>query len=292
MNETEIRAKIGSFERWHYRFDFDGIQTPIWDPSRVNRHEQRKNHLFDPLTELYGGSLAGKRVLDLGCNAGYWALEAIERGCDFVAGIDGRAMHIEQARFVFEAKDVDKERYEFLQGDIFEMDLSSLGRFDVVLCLGLLYHISKHVELLEKISEVNDDVLLIDTTLSLAPGSHLVLRSESLDSPRDAVDYEIAMTPTRRAVAEMIKLFGYGVVVLKPRFSDYTGCRDFRQGRRRGFLCAKRSQLSRSGLEIEPADAYFHWSGASGVTHRAFTLTKRRVGRTLRDKLNLRASRN
>jgi hypothetical protein len=41
-----------------------------------------------------------------------------------------------------------------------------VGCFDIVLCLGLMYHISKHVELMEKISEVNDDVPLINITLA------------------------------------------------------------------------------------------------------------------------------
>ncbi|MGH2699183.1 MAG: DUF1698 domain-containing protein, partial [Actinomycetota bacterium] len=57
--------------------------------------------------ELCGGSLRGKRVLDLGCNAGFWSLEALDRGADFVLGIDGRDMHIEQAEFVFEVKEID-----------------------------------------------------------------------------------------------------------------------------------------------------------------------------------------
>jgi len=60
---------------------------------------------MEPLSELYGGSLKGKRVLDLGCNAGFWSLDALERGADFVLGLDGRRMHIDQANFVFEVKE-------------------------------------------------------------------------------------------------------------------------------------------------------------------------------------------
>jgi ribosomal protein L11 methylase PrmA len=41
-------------------------------------------------------------VLDLGCNAGFWSLAAIDAGADLVVGIDGRQMHIDQANLVFE----------------------------------------------------------------------------------------------------------------------------------------------------------------------------------------------
>jgi 2-polyprenyl-3-methyl-5-hydroxy-6-metoxy-1,4-benzoquinol methylase len=63
---------------------------------RSNSHEQRKCYFFGPLIELCGGSLKGKRVLDLGCSAGFWSLDAVESGCDFVLGIDGRQMQIDQ----------------------------------------------------------------------------------------------------------------------------------------------------------------------------------------------------
>jgi len=160
----EIREKIDSFDQWHYQFDLDGELTPaVRGEKSVHRHAQRKKHFFDPLVALLGGSLEGKRVLDLGCNAGFWSLHAIEAGCDFVLGIDGRQMHVDQANFVFETKGIDPRRYRFERHNLFDLDFSGLGRFDIVLCLGLLYHVNKPIELFEKIAMVNSDLLLIDT---------------------------------------------------------------------------------------------------------------------------------
>src|SRR5215212_3883222 len=188
MQDEEIKQKIASFPRWHYQFDLRGNLTPIFKESHVKRHAQRKKLFFDPLVELFGGSLEGKRVLDLGCNAGFWALSAAQAGCDYVQGIDGRQMHVDQANFVFEAKEVERERFDFFLGNLFETDLRRFGAFDVVLCLGLMYHVSKHVELMEKISEVNTDVPVIDTPLSVACGSFLELRRASTTGFRMAVD--------------------------------------------------------------------------------------------------------
>lgn len=259
MQDEEIRQKIDSFSGWHYQFDLRGNLTPIRKETRVNRHTQRKKHFCDPVVQLFGGSLAGKRVLDLACNAGFWSLSAIHAGCDYVLGIEGRQMHIDQANFVFEVKEVEKNRYDFVVGNIFETDLRQFGTFDVVLCLGLMYHISKHMNLMEKISEVNDDVLVIDTTLSRARGSFLEVQRQFPDSPMSAVDHGLSMKPTKQAVRDLVEEFGYSMVTLDPDFRnakgepDWSGGQDYRGGSRRAFICAKKTDLSQLSSKVESA---------------------------------------
>jgi AraC-like DNA-binding protein len=115
-----------------------------------------------------------------------------------------------------------------------------------------MYHISKPMSLMEQISEVNGDILVIDTTLSKTRGSYLELRHERLDEPRNAVDYELVMVPTKRAVHELAQQFGYSVATLKPQFRDYEGSRDYEKRIRRAFLCAKHTDISHLPVEVEP----------------------------------------
>ena len=196
MNDNEILKKINQFDRWHYQFELGSHTTPIFDEGHINRHNQRKSYFFDALVKSQGGSLTGKRVLDLGCNAGFWSLAAIENGCEYVLGVDGRLFHIDQANFVFEVNNISKERFDFKQGNVFEFIRNDLGSFDIVLFLGLMYHISKPITLLELISEVNSDVLVIDTLINKRKKSILEIRHESLDEPRNAFDYELAVSYT------------------------------------------------------------------------------------------------
>jgi 2-polyprenyl-3-methyl-5-hydroxy-6-metoxy-1,4-benzoquinol methylase len=250
MDHAKIIEGIAQFPRWHYEFDLEGHKTPIFDEGGRSRHQERKKYFFDPLVKLLGGSLAGKRVLDLGCNAGFWSLCAVESGCSFVLGIDGRRMHIEQAEFVFDAKGVDPNRYEFRCADVFDALNGDLGKFDVVLCLGLLYHVSKPVTLLELIVGLDTDILVVDSTLSKQAGSAFEVGQESLDDPRNAVDRELVLVPTRTAVLSLVRHFGYRAVVLKPQFADYSGAVDYRENWRRAFMCAKHTELG--SLEVEP----------------------------------------
>lgn len=259
MDRRAIRAKIDSYPRWHYEFELRGEKTPVHPPTRANAHRQRMRYFLDPLMEVCGGSLKGKRVLDLGCNAGFWALEALERGADFVLGIDGRDMHVDQAEFVFEVKEIDSSKYKFEEANIFDFDYSSWDKFDIVLCLGLMYHINRPVELMETIARVNDDICLIDTLVSLMSGSYFRLRWEDPENPLHAVERDLVMSPTRRALVELAESFQYSVAILQPNFDDYTGARNYRQGRRRSFLCAKKSDLSRLSAPVERlgVDGYF-----------------------------------
>lgn len=258
MRDEEIKQGIAAFPRWHYQFDLKGHKTPIFEEQYVRRHTFRKDHFFDPLVRLAGGSLRGKRVLDLGCNAGFWSLSAAEAGCDFVLGVDGRQMHVDQSNFVFEAKEVDKERYDFVVGNVLDMDLGQFGTFDVVLCLGLLYHVSKPMELIEQASSANADLLVIDSTLSRRRDSVFEVRRDRLDEPRDAIDYELVLVPTKQAVLDLTEQFGYSAVTLKPPFAGeeggrgFRGLNDYRVGSRRAFFCAKQTDLSRTDVEVEP----------------------------------------
>ncbi len=243
LTQEEIRRGIDRNPRWHYEFDLAGIRTPIHDRTWINRHAQRKRFFMDPLAKA--GGFAGKRVLDLGCNAGFWSLAAIEGGCAHVVGIDARPSHIEQAELVFRAKGVDPARYRFMEDNVFEGDLASWGGpFDVVLCLGLLYHVCKPMELLERISRVSRDVLLIDSTVYNDPRNVIDLRHEPLDDPRMSADYQLVFLPSPGAVHDMARAVGYTCLTLAPAFDDWEGCEDFRRGDRYAFACSKTGSLA------------------------------------------------
>lgn len=244
----DLAATIDRFPQWAYPFVFPGGHTVTVPPRIENRTFQREHYFLDPLLALCGGDLKGRRVLDLACNAGWWSLAVIRAGAAYVHGVDGRAMHIEQAHTVFAEFDVDPGRYRFEQRNVFELE--DVGEFDVVLCLGLLYHVAKPFELLERISGWNRDLLVVDTSVNRYPGSLIEFHHESTSDLVNAVDHQLVVSPSKRAVVEMGNELGYRVVTLQPRFTSWLGCGDYRNGTRRAFMCAKRARLS--DLDAEP----------------------------------------
>ena len=79
-----------------------------------------------------------------------------------------------------------------------------------------------------------------------------MVRHQRLQNQLNAVDYELVMIPTWKAVRDLGQQFGYSVAALKPHFEDYTGSHDYRDGNRRAFLCAKTTDVSRVPAEVEP----------------------------------------
>jgi SAM-dependent methyltransferase len=254
MQAEELRERIASFPRWHYRFEFQGgIETPMPDRGMINRHEQRRRYFFEPLLAVTGGSLRGRRVLDLGSNAGFWSLLALQAGADFVLGIDARRVHVEQAALVFEAKGIDPARYRFEEGNVFSHELAE--RFDVVLCLGLLEHVAKPVELFELIAGVGAELIVIDTEISRARSS--IFEVSTLYDPHSVIDHGLVLIPSRQAIFELAAEFGWAAVPLALNMTDYSGLTDYERGRRLAFICSGSTPLS--GLPVEQRPPRLPW---------------------------------
>ena len=111
--------------------------------------------------------LENLRVLDLACLEGLYCIELARHGAK-VVGIEGREANIEKARFVKEVFSLDN--LELYVDDVRNLSKEKYGSFDVVLCLGILYHLdaSDVFHFLEKIAEVCQGVAIIDTHISLS----------------------------------------------------------------------------------------------------------------------------
>ncbi len=81
--------------------------------------------------------LSGLSVLDIGCNGGFYAIEMKRRGAARVVGLDSDPDYLAQARFAAEAAGCE---IELRQMSVY--DVGALGeRFDLVLFMGVLYHL-------------------------------------------------------------------------------------------------------------------------------------------------------
>jgi hypothetical protein len=142
-----------------------------------------------------------------------------------------------------------------------------------------MYHIAKPVELFELISRVGASLVLIDTTLSLLPTSAFrVEREKSLEDPRAAVDYEMVLIPTRQAVVDLARQFGYDAVSLASPIDDSTGMADYEEKSRAMFICAKGTSLD--GVDREKVGQLgLQVALAKKIARRTVKRGRRLVGR-------------
>jgi tRNA (mo5U34)-methyltransferase len=105
-------------------------------------------------------NLTGKSVLDIGCNAGFYSIEMKRRGAERVVAIDTDDVYLNQAKFAAEVNQMD---IEFCKMSVYEVPRLR-ERFDVVLFMGVLYHLRHPLLALDLLHDhVTKDLLVFQS---------------------------------------------------------------------------------------------------------------------------------
>lgn len=169
LSTEQIRQRVEELGEWFHNLDLGGVQTA---PDHfLGDYPQIKWRQF---SSAIPEDLSGKSVLDVGCNGGFYSIQMKRRGADRVVAIDTDEQYLEQARF---AAKVSNAEIEFRNLSVYRVgDLRE--QFDLVLFMGVLYHLRHPLLALELLHEnVVADVLV---TQSLLRGA-----KESMEVPRD-----------------------------------------------------------------------------------------------------------
>jgi hypothetical protein len=135
---------------------------------KIEGDEIKLRRVLQIVSDITRRPLESLRLLDLACHEGIYAIEFARHGAR-VVGIEGREAHIEKAKFVKNALSLNN--LDIHQDDVRNLSKTKYGTFDVVLCLGILYHLDVPdvFSFIESIAEVCDDVAVIDTRIALGP---------------------------------------------------------------------------------------------------------------------------
>jgi tRNA (mo5U34)-methyltransferase len=157
VKQASIVARLQELGEWFHNMDLGGIQTA--PQHALGDYPSCKWRRF---AHAIPASLTGKTVLDVGCNGGFYALQMKQRGAARVLGIDEDEGYLAQARFAAEVSGLD---VEFQCMSVY--DVASLGeRFDLVIFMGVLYHLRHPLLALDLLAEhVVGDQLLFQSML-------------------------------------------------------------------------------------------------------------------------------
>jgi tRNA (mo5U34)-methyltransferase len=157
VSTDSIRARIAQLAPWFHNMTLGGVSTA---PDHfLGDYPAQHWRVFE---NVLPSSLRGRTVLDVGCNAGFFAIKMKERGADRVVGIDSDERYLAQARFAAEISGAD---IEFHHMTVYEV-AALKERFDIVLFLGVMYHLRHPLLALDLLHEhVVGDRLLFQTML-------------------------------------------------------------------------------------------------------------------------------
>ena len=150
LSIDELKEQVAS-KHWFHQIDLgNGIITPGQDDSA-------KKLLRIKMPE----KLEGMTVLDVGAWNGFFSFEAERRGASRVLATDSYAWHTWDGKSGFDlARRALNSKVQALEIDVLDLSPDIIGTFDLVLCLGVLYHMRHPLLCLEKVFSVTGNQLI------------------------------------------------------------------------------------------------------------------------------------
>jgi tRNA (mo5U34)-methyltransferase len=138
----DLRSTIESLGPWYQNIE---VAPGLWTNPNLPNHPRDRWAAIEPFV----GDLTGKTVLDIGCNAGFFSMRFKQRGAKRVVAIDIDPVVLKQARFLSQHFGLDIEFHERSAYDIVDW-----GPFDIVICVGVLYHLRHPLLCLDNIASI------------------------------------------------------------------------------------------------------------------------------------------
>jgi len=153
-SQNDLERRIRGLGEWFHNLDLRGVQT-------APQHflGDFPNIKWKSIAQEIPADLSGARVLDIGCNGGFYSIEMKRRGAERVLGIDVDERYLNQARFAARVLELD---IEFEKRSVYDVD-SIPGQFDYVLFMGVFYHLRYPLFALDKVIKKVAGRLLFQT---------------------------------------------------------------------------------------------------------------------------------
>ena len=181
--ESQLSAKKYYEFMYHAYFNerFDQLDDFYnkWNPSNEWTYPVDDLVRFNKIIIENQKHIKGKSILDLGSHLGYLSLFCLNLGCLYVRGIEPRTVKNNIARFV--CSKAGYENYSFDGASTHDDDFMGNNNVDTVIMSALIYHISDHDRVLEKISDSSASCLVIENRedMEIAFDSNPLLRPKT-----------------------------------------------------------------------------------------------------------------
>ena len=217
IDAQELRRRADEV-RWFHSLDLGhGLVTPGQDrdPARLGRM-------------CLPSDLSDRTVLDIGAWDGFYSFEAERRGAKRVLATDSFSWQVRgegTGKRGFQlAREALGSAVQDRDIDVMDLSAEEVGTFDVVLFLGVLYHLRHPLLALERVAAVTGDLLILETEVDLALGSRPAMAFYPGEELRE--DWTNWWGPNPAAVVAMLHAVGFArVEVVSPNSRAYRAAR-------------------------------------------------------------------
>lgn len=210
MTKEELRRRVDAIKWFHVMDLGHGIVTPGWE-----KHTAAKLGTIG-----LPDSLAGRTVLDIGAWDGFFSFEAERRGAKRVLATDhhcwGGMGWGSKDGFLL-AREALGSHVEDMEIDVLDLSPMNVGTFDLVLFLGVLYHMRHPLLALERVADVTKDMLILETHIGDHTDRPLMVFYPGAELADDVSNW---WGPNEACVKAMLFDVGFKVVAVYHRAGD------------------------------------------------------------------------
>jgi tRNA (mo5U34)-methyltransferase len=235
LDRVQKQRLVDEIGTWHHSIDLgDGIVTP---------GGKTPHHFYDELRRLHLPDMAGKSVLDIGAWDGFYTFHAEHAGASRVVALDHYAWSIDfKKATAYRARErssgqtsrafhtvpevwdpiglpgkrgfdlayrIRNSRAEVVVADFMATDLAALGTFDVVLFLGVIYHLDEPLRALRRLRQVTRGIAVIESEAVSLPGRPRRPLWQFVDAAHTHDDPTFWWIPTAEGLQAMCAAAGF-----------------------------------------------------------------------------------
>jgi len=258
----------------------DRLKTPlVFDLKVYDELNAARGAIVSSLIAELGGPVGLRTAVDVGCGAGYFSGLLKSLGLE-VTGVDGRPQNVEVSKH--RQPGVRFERY-----DAEDPALRVLGRFDLVLCFGLLYHLENPLLAMRHLHALTGKLLLVEVVVFPGEEPTMALVDEGAGDDQ-GLNY-VAFYPTEACLQKMLYRAGFLHVYKLAVMPNHPG---YRKSRRlpqvRTMLAASQEAISSHSLKQvpEPSVCVAPWDARSVAAYKnSFEKLRRFAKRPIQQKI-------
>jgi 2-polyprenyl-3-methyl-5-hydroxy-6-metoxy-1,4-benzoquinol methylase len=175
LNKEVIESSLRDINQQFGTWSSD-IPLPhgVWTRGNQKTPHTRLKRIIQIAQDLCAKPLSQCRVLDLGCLDGMFSIEFALHGAETV-GVEIRESNIRKAIFCQET--LGLKNLSFRQGDVRHISEANHGRFDIIVCSGIFYHLTAEdaFKLVSSMFSMTDKLVIIDTHIALQSREKAIL---------------------------------------------------------------------------------------------------------------------
>ena len=219
---------------WRLR---DGNEVRVANSELPSIHRTRAELIEPRVRTALAAAGREATALDLACNEGWFSHRLLDWGASRVVGVDIRVKNLQRAAVMRDHFDIPPERLELRQDDVFEIEATELGAYDVVLVLGLIYHVENPMGVLRLARSCTKSLCVIESQLTrqTQPVIHglgqtgqlhestgsFAVQLERGDNALASTGRVLGLIPNRTALEQMAHVAGFDVLEFATPHADH-----------------------------------------------------------------------